>query len=253
LEADDDDKWAGDAHDVDEDDDGEEDEEHLITWVDDGHEESDDGGNDSWGDDGHQETDDGGDDTWGGDGHQETDDGGDDTWGDDGDEDDDNVVDDGWNGDGYEKTPEEKNEGDDAVDSWGDDDATADRQPTTITESLIEEEDAHHVQDSKSVPIGAIAGAAAAASVAALVAFAVIRRRNQERFEDKDSIATSITPPPEARMARDGDIEIDHTFFDEHQFQLNYQEQELAYQDLYPHEDLSTVNEDLGTGDDASI
>ena len=131
-----------------------------------------------------------------------------------------------------------------------------------MADSFIEEEGVHHEQDgTSSVPISAIAGAAAAAGVAAIAALAVIlRRRKNEEHQfidmDKDSVATSVTPPPEARMAHNEDIEIDldHTFFDENLFQENYREQELAYNDLYPQDDLSTINEDLGfNGDDVSI
>lgn len=227
-------------------------------WGNDGHVEADDS---TWDDDGHvdaeseQITDD-----WGNDGHVEADDS---TWDDDGHVE---ADDEGWDGDGYEEMPLDEGieevdslgdeDGEEEVDSWGDDE-TADRQPA-LSDSLLEEGSIHHEQDSMSVPIGAIAGAAAAAVVAAIIALAVVRRRkNDEQFvdvDDKDSIGTTMTPPPEARMANDDDIEIDHTFFDENLFQENYREQELAYSDLYPQEDLSTINEDLGyTGDDVSI
>lgn len=247
--ADDDNTWSGDAHIIVEDD--------HDDWAGDGHailesqESADEHAEDepaTWSDDGHSEIDD---DTWNDDGHAETDEN---TWNDDGHDDKPkgDSDDEGWVGDGYEDMP---SEGDDSIDSWGDD-VTADREPA-ITDALIEEEDIHHAGDSKSVPVGAIAGAAAAAGVAALIALTIARkRRADEQFidiDDKDSIGdsigTSVTPPPEARMATDGDIEIDHTFFDENLFQENYREQELAYEDLYPSDDQNLQY----TGDDVSI
>jgi hypothetical protein len=232
-----------------------------VKWEDDGHD-------DTWAGDAHVEA------NGSDDGHIEADDG---TWSDDG-HDDAVTDDDGWNGDGYEEAPqeddydeevnddavdrsppEEEDDGVEEVDSWGDDDAAADKHPAISESQLEEDQYVHDGQDTKSIPVGAIAGAAAAAVAAAILALVVARRRKDEEFVDvgdKDSISTSTTPPPEARMVKDGDIEIDHTFFDENLFQQNYQEQEqeLAYQDMYPEDDLSTINEDLGfTGDDVSI
>lgn len=261
--------WSNDGHSSSSQDEKWEDDGHDDTWVGDAHAEAD--SSDDW----HVESDENYDDiqTDDNDDHVVTDDN---TWSDDGHTESDGGVteDDGWNGDGYEEAPQddgdeevnddttdrfppgEEDDGVEEVDSW-DDDATADRHPAISESQLQEGQDARGEQGSNSIPVGAIAGAVAAAAAAAIIALAVARRRGGEEFvdvEDKDSIATAITPPPEARMAKDDDIEIDHTFFDENLFQQNYQEQELAYHDLYPEDDLSTINEDLGyTGDDVSI
>eukprot|EP00956_Cyclotella_meneghiniana_P008674 scaffold11849_cov48-Cyclotella_meneghiniana.AAC.4 len=58
------------------------------------------------------------------------------------------------------------------------------------------------------------------------------------------SVATTETPP-EARMATDDDIEIDVTFYGDHQYQNGNHTQELTYEDLYPNSNLSTVSEDV--------
>lgn len=237
ADVDDDKKWSGDSHIVVED--------ANDDWAGDGgdftedlHAESE---HITWGNDGYSE--------WSDDRHAVTEDN---TWSDGehidepkGNSDDEERV-----GDGYEDMILE---GDDSIDTWGDD-ATADREPV-ITDALIEEEDIHRTEHSKSVPVGAIAGTAAAAGVAALIALTIARKRQAEQqfidIDDKDSIGTSVTPPPEARMATDGDIEIDHTFFDENLFQENYREQELAYEDIMM---CPSDNQNIHyTGDDASI
>lgn len=254
-------RWEDDGYSADDSDDGD--------WEDDGYSvgESDDG---KWGDDVHvvEETDD-----WNGDANVvvESDDSVDDgEWSDDGhaveetevaagdDASEDGhvekVVEEDWEGDGYV--------GEESVDTW-DDDGYGDREPVIEGDhkpaiGFIEEEAVDNSTiETKSVPAGAIAGAAVAALVAAIIALMVAHRHKADRFidgEEKESIGTDedvFVPTSEQKISTEGDIEIDHTFFDENLFQENYQEQEMAYED----DDLSTINEDDldFTGDERSV
>lgn len=223
----DDTQWSGDAH------------VEIEAWSGDAHDDVE-TGDTEWSGDEHddvEKTDD-----WVGDGHDESVESDDREWGDDGH----SETDDGWNGDGFQGNAMLVLEGDEEVDTWGDD-ITADRQPAVSFQGQKSE--------SESVPIGAISAAAAAACVAGMIAFVAARKRQQEEdyfvdvdVEDKDSIVRSVATtgtPPEARMATDDDIEIDVTFYDDHQYQYGNNTQELTYEDLYPNSNLSTVSEDI--------
>eukprot|EP00956_Cyclotella_meneghiniana_P002355 scaffold2638_cov66-Cyclotella_meneghiniana.AAC.10 len=238
-------EWVGDAHgDVETDDTKWSGDAHVEAWSGDAHDDVETGDTDKWPGDAHDDTEKK--DDWVGDGHDKSVDSDDEEWGD---EDDGHVeTDDGWNGDGFQGSAKLALEGDEEVDTWGDD-ITADRQPAISSQEQESEYE--------SVPIGAISAAIAAACVAGMIAFVAARKLQKEEdyfvnvdADDKDSILMSVATtetPPEARMATDDDIEIDVTFYGDRQYQDSNgnHTQELTYEDLYPNSNLSTVNEDM--------